>query len=30
VNTFVPAATYVASVVINVAMWNNGPQFRYT
>ncbi len=30
VNTFVPAATNVASVVMKVAMWNNGPQFRYT
>ena len=30
VKTFVPAATNVASVVMNVATWNNGPQFRYT
>ena len=30
VNTFVPPKWNVASVVMNVAMWNSGPQFRYT
>ena len=30
VNTLVPPITNVASVAQNVAMWNSGPQFRYT
>ena len=30
VNTFVPPWRYVARVDQNVAMWNSGPQFRYT
>ena len=28
VNTLTPPNTYVASVVMSVAMWNIGPQFR--
>ena len=30
VNTFVPPISSVASVVMNVATWNSGPEFRYT
>ena len=30
VNTLVPPCRNVASVEKNVAMWNSGPQFRYT
>ena len=30
VNTLVPASWNVAIVVINVATWNSGPEFRYT